>query len=241
MTKAEIQRVPIDRVRPNAYNPNEMDDRVFNELAADVLQDGDVDQPIVVRRVGDDYEIIDGEHRWRAAKVSGQQDILIVEKQVTDDQAKVMTVRRNVLRGSHNRVKFTELVKSLSSHGKTVEEVRKAMALGEREFARAYAAVEPQKIDTSKALSAGEKNMAISTLVANLSQMVREIFQRHGDTAEKAYVAFGHKGKISLMISCDNALQKAVLEFTAICQDDHLTQEQISERLAQALRSVGGS
>src|SRR5712691_11321927 len=63
--------VDIDRLSPNRFQPRtHVDDARLDDLARSIKTNGII-QPIVVRRVGDRFQIIAGERRWRAAKMAG--------------------------------------------------------------------------------------------------------------------------------------------------------------------------
>ena len=63
--------VDIDRLSPNDLQPRGlMDPSALEDLARSIVANGII-QPIVVRRVGDRFQIIAGERRWRAAKIAG--------------------------------------------------------------------------------------------------------------------------------------------------------------------------
>ena len=75
----KLREVPIGDVRPNQLQPR----MVFNEekmasLAGSIREVGLL-QPILVRQVGgQEYEIIAGERRWRAARRAGLQTITVI-------------------------------------------------------------------------------------------------------------------------------------------------------------------
>ncbi|HEV3062236.1 MAG TPA: ParB/RepB/Spo0J family partition protein [Vicinamibacterales bacterium] len=74
--------VDIDLLTPNDFQPRVMmDDARLQELAQSIRSNG-VIQPIVVRRVGDGFQIIAGERRWRAAKLAGLTRVPIAVKDV---------------------------------------------------------------------------------------------------------------------------------------------------------------
>ncbi|HKT81393.1 MAG TPA: ParB/RepB/Spo0J family partition protein [Vicinamibacterales bacterium] len=74
--------VDIDRLSPNSFQPRaSMDDARLEELARSIAANG-VIQPIVVRRVGDKFQIIAGERRWRAAQRAGLLRVPVVVKDV---------------------------------------------------------------------------------------------------------------------------------------------------------------
>jgi ParB family transcriptional regulator, chromosome partitioning protein len=74
--------VDIDRLSPNNFQPRVMaDDARLQELSQSIRTNG-VIQPIAVRRVGDSFQIIAGERRWRAAKLAGLARVPVVVKDV---------------------------------------------------------------------------------------------------------------------------------------------------------------
>jgi ParB family transcriptional regulator, chromosome partitioning protein len=72
----------IDRLTPNEFQPRAYADETrLQELAQSIRSNG-VIQPIVVRRLGDRFQIIAGERRWRAAKLAGLLRVPIVVRDV---------------------------------------------------------------------------------------------------------------------------------------------------------------
>src|SRR4029077_10316625 len=72
----------IDRLEPNDYQPRSyVDDARLQELSRSIRTNGII-QPIVVRRVGDRFQIIAGERRWRAAKVAGLVRVPVIVRDV---------------------------------------------------------------------------------------------------------------------------------------------------------------
>jgi ParB family transcriptional regulator, chromosome partitioning protein len=73
----------IDRLEPNDFQPRGgVDDAGLQELAQSIRANGII-QPIVVRKVGDHFQIIAGERRWRAAKVAGLLRVPVSVREVT--------------------------------------------------------------------------------------------------------------------------------------------------------------
>ena len=103
-TRAQ-RRVPIEFVKPNPRNPR----RAFvegdlDELAASIRERGII-QPILVRTMQgamDQYEIIAGERRWRAAQRAGVHDVPIVLLEVSDREALELAIIENVQRTDLN-------------------------------------------------------------------------------------------------------------------------------------------
>lgn len=69
--RSRLAMLPTESLVPNAWNPNRMRENAFAEYVAEVRRLGRLPKPIVCRPVGDKFEIIDGEHGWRAAKEIG--------------------------------------------------------------------------------------------------------------------------------------------------------------------------
>jgi ParB family chromosome partitioning protein len=80
--------IDIDRLSPNDFQPRgHMDDGRLQDLARSIVSNG-VIQPIVVHKVGDRFQIIAGERRWRAAKLAGLLRVPIVVRDVAPGQEK---------------------------------------------------------------------------------------------------------------------------------------------------------
>ena len=78
--------VDVDRLSPNRFQPRtHVDEARLDDLARSIKANG-VIQPIVVRRVGDRFQIIAGERRWRAALKAGLQRVPIVVREVGTGQ-----------------------------------------------------------------------------------------------------------------------------------------------------------
>jgi ParB family transcriptional regulator, chromosome partitioning protein len=84
--RASPVEADIDRLEPNDYQPrNYVDDARLQELSRSIRVNGII-QPIVVRRVGDRFQIIAGERRWRAAKAAGLLRVPVIVRDVAEGQ-----------------------------------------------------------------------------------------------------------------------------------------------------------
>lgn len=112
----QIQDLELDKIVPNQYQPrHQFSDESIKELADTLDQDGLL-QPIVVREDGDDqYEIIAGERRYRAAKSLGWETIPAIVKNMDDDQAASLALIENLQREDLNPIDeakaYTNLMK----------------------------------------------------------------------------------------------------------------------------------
>ncbi|CAN7549511.1 ParB/RepB/Spo0J family partition protein [Neorhizobium sp. LjRoot104] len=95
--------VPIEHVSRNPKNPRRsFDEAELQDLASSIRQHGIV-QPVVVRPRGtDQFEIIAGERRWRAAQLAGLVEIPVIVRDVDDRTALEIAIVENVQRSDLN-------------------------------------------------------------------------------------------------------------------------------------------
>ena len=112
----EKKKVDIKLVRPNPWNPNTMSKEMF-EKAKHSLKELGMLGSILVREVCGIYEILDGEHRWKAAKELEYTEITVESLGEIDDQkAKVLTVMLNNLKGKDDLEKRAAIFKELNEN-----------------------------------------------------------------------------------------------------------------------------
>lgn len=104
----ELSSVPLDRIRPNRFQPRQdFDEESLAELADSIKQAGLI-QPLLVRQVGDSYEIVAGERRWRAAQRAGLAAVPCVISPVTDEESLLMALIENLQRENLNPMEEAE-------------------------------------------------------------------------------------------------------------------------------------
>ena len=99
------RKAPIEFVKANPRNPRRnFSDEELGELADSIKQRGII-QPIVVRAIkgtNDQFEIVAGERRWRAAQRAGLHEVPIITVEVTDAEALELAIIENVQRADLN-------------------------------------------------------------------------------------------------------------------------------------------
>lgn len=114
VTDPELRWVDTAELRPNPWNPNRMDDEMYAKAIASIRSFGFID-PITVRHFGPVLEIIDGEHRWRAAKSEGINPVPVIDLgDVTDDIARQLTIVLNETRGQADPQRLGALLRDLA-------------------------------------------------------------------------------------------------------------------------------
>lgn len=95
-----LVELPVESIKPNAYNPNTMDTEEFAELVDEVRHLGRLPKPIVVNKGATGWVIVDGEHGWRAAREVGLPTVACEVVEVDSFEAMRQTYKRN--RHGHN-------------------------------------------------------------------------------------------------------------------------------------------
>jgi ParB/RepB/Spo0J family partition protein len=122
----KLVMVQPKQVFPNDWNPNRMNDETFEKEVRSIETNGFID-PITIREVKDakgkvSLEIVDGEHRWRAATKLGIKEIPAVNLgDISDEQAKKLTIIANELRGAPEPALLAALLKDLNESIETSE------------------------------------------------------------------------------------------------------------------------
>ncbi|MDP2927916.1 MAG: ParB/RepB/Spo0J family partition protein [Candidatus Omnitrophota bacterium] len=102
--KEEIVYVQSEQIKPNPFQPREdFDQQSIEELAQSIKEKG-VIQPLLVRRKGDNYELIAGERRLRAANSLGLKEIPIIVRDVSDQDSLELALIENIQREDLNPI-----------------------------------------------------------------------------------------------------------------------------------------
>ena len=93
-----VIELPVDSVKPNPYQPRRVfEPGALDELASSIIEFG-VLQPISVRRIGSQYELIAGERRLRACKLVGLATIPAIIYNFKDDDSALLALLENLQR-----------------------------------------------------------------------------------------------------------------------------------------------
>ncbi len=96
----EIFEISLNDIIPNRFQPREIfNNNELNELAESIKQHG-VIQPIIVRKVGDKYEIIAGERRFRASQIAGKETIPALVRDIDDKEVAKIALLENLQRSN---------------------------------------------------------------------------------------------------------------------------------------------
>ncbi|WP_135229040.1 ParB/RepB/Spo0J family partition protein [Deinococcus fonticola] len=94
--------IAVERLRAGLGQPRrQFDDPKLQALAQSVREQG-VLQPLLVRKVGQEFEIVAGERRWRAAQLAGLSEVPVIIRDLTDVQARQVALIENLQREDLN-------------------------------------------------------------------------------------------------------------------------------------------
>ncbi|NES64399.1 MAG: ParB N-terminal domain-containing protein, partial [Okeania sp. SIO2D1] len=135
----DVAKYKIDRgikiarshIVPNPWNPNELDART-NEALDESLEDYGQIYAILVRPLGDRYQIIDGYHRF--IKIKAQEIYCDIIYKLGDNDAKKLTIQLNETRGKAEPGKLAKLINDLRTK-MNESELRRGLPFDEAHFA----------------------------------------------------------------------------------------------------------
>ncbi len=138
-----VRAVPIEKIKPNTYNPNAVAPPEMQLLYDSIRADG-YTMPIVCYHNQDEdcYIIVDGFHRYRVMlehrdiyeREQGLLPVSVIDKPL--DQRMASTIRHNRARGSHNVDLMSNIVKELHELGRSDDWISKHLGMDRDEILR---------------------------------------------------------------------------------------------------------
>lgn len=109
----ELLEIPLTSIFPSPFQPREeFGGEALEELVSSVREHGLV-QPVLVRPRGQNYELVAGERRWRAAQLAGLSSIPALVKDLDDMQALQVSLVENLQREDLNPLEVAGALKDL--------------------------------------------------------------------------------------------------------------------------------
>lgn len=123
-----IENVSVDQLSPGKYQPRKrFDEESLQELADSIIEQG-LMQPVIVRKADNNFEIIAGERRWRAAKLAKLNTIPVIVRDINDRTASIIALIENMQRVDLSSIEEAEGIKKMiDEFGMTHEEASDAV------------------------------------------------------------------------------------------------------------------
>ena len=124
----EVVEIYLDDIIPNRFQPREVfNEEALNELATSIKEHGII-QPIIVRKIGDKFEIIAGERRYKASVLAGLTKIPAIIRNLDDKEASKVALLENLQRKDLTAIEEARTYqKILEIDSMTQEELGKTM------------------------------------------------------------------------------------------------------------------
>ncbi len=117
-----IQEIPMEDIIPNRFQPRlAFNEEGINELAESIKQHGII-QPLVVRRLGDKFEIIAGERRYKAATMAGLTKVPVIISDIDDNKSAEVALVENIQRRNLTAIEEAKSYKNLLDRGYLTQE-----------------------------------------------------------------------------------------------------------------------
>lgn len=124
----KLEMIFLHKIHPGKYQPRKnFDQDSLKELANSIKEKG-ILQPIIVRKSNDEYEIIAGERRWRAAQIAGFNSVPAVVCNIENNDAIAFSLIENIQRQDLNPIEEALALKRLTEElSITHEDVAKSI------------------------------------------------------------------------------------------------------------------
>lgn len=132
----QIQFINVMDIIPNRFQPRlTFDEKALQELASSIKEHGII-QPLVLRRLGDKYEIIAGERRYKASQIAGLNQVPAIITQMDDNKSAEVAIVENLQRKNLSAIEEAKSYKKLLDRGYlTQEELAKKMGISQSAIA----------------------------------------------------------------------------------------------------------
>jgi len=129
---ANVMQIHIEDIIPNRFQPRlNFDEQALKELSDSIKEHGII-QPLVLRKLGNKYEIIAGERRYKAAQMAGLQTVPAVIANIDDNTSAEVALVENVQRKDLTSIEEARSYKNLLDKGYlTQEQLAKKMGLSQ--------------------------------------------------------------------------------------------------------------
>ncbi|MDZ4788867.1 MAG: ParB/RepB/Spo0J family partition protein [Blastochloris sp.] len=100
----KVHHIHLDRIVVSPFQPRKtFSEQDLSDLVASILEHG-VIQPLIVRKVGDKFELIAGERRWRASRLAGLTEVPVILRQAGDMEVLELAMVENLQRSDLNPI-----------------------------------------------------------------------------------------------------------------------------------------
>lgn len=175
----KIEKISVKKFKPNPWNSNEMPESMFKHLKEEFDRVGFL-QPVLARKKENEFEIIDGEHRWRASKEMNIKEIPAIIVEMDDTTAKTTTINMNQIKGENNPLKFAELLNELEND-LSKEEISEILKISENEIEANKFLLEMPDVDELEEAGEFSKTFSFTFKDKEKADRINKVFEEVKD------------------------------------------------------------
>lgn len=174
-TAASQAQVPVESIERNPYQPRKaFDDDELASLSASIRTHG-VLQPLVVRQVGERYQLVAGERRLRAAREAGLQNVPVTVVDFNDQQTIEAALVENIQRTDLNPIEKAQGFKDyLTRYHMTHEQLAGRLGLGRATITNLVALLE-MPAELQDAVRVGQLSTGHAKILKGINDPARQI------------------------------------------------------------------
>jgi ParB family chromosome partitioning protein len=174
-TAAAQTRVPVESIERNPYQPRKnFDDDELASLSASIRTHG-VLQPLVVRQVGERYQLVAGERRLRAARAAGLESVPVAVVDFNDQQILEAALVENIQRTDLNPIEKAQGFKDyLTRYRITHEQLATRLGLGRATITNLVALLE-LPAELQDAVRVGQLSTGHAKILKGIPEPARQI------------------------------------------------------------------
>ncbi len=201
-----LREIEVSAIRPNQHQPRERFDEELLTALTDSIREVGILQPILVRPMGEEFELIAGERRWRAARRLGLARIPALVRDSSDaaslEEALVENVHRADLNALEEAAAFQQLIEDFSlTHDEVATRVGKSRTAVTNTLRLLQLPPTVQKLVRDGSLPMGHARALLATPDRGLQERLAVVIAREGwsvravEEAVKAPAPRGSGGK----------------------------------------------
>lgn len=185
--KDKIYYIPVEDIIPNRFQPRlAFDEKELNELANSIIKYG-VIQPIVLRSIGEKYEIIAGERRYKASCLAGLKKIPAIINNTDDNTSAEIALLENLQRKNLSVIEEAQSYKKLMDRGFTQEDIATKLGISQSAVANKMRLLNlPKEVQDALLYNRISERHARSLLSLNNEDLQKSLL--HRITSEKLTV-----------------------------------------------------
>lgn len=183
--RAEYRVVPMELIDCNDYNANEMRPEQYRRLVQEIKEHGMLSGVLLFEKASGRYEIVDGEHRFLAAREAGIKEIpaFVLSRRPTRAEQMQLTIKLNSLRGHWNKEKLRDNVLELMALD---EEGLKGLTQIDADIRKQYEAL--TKVQTEEAKQAVGEAEREKRLMAKVEKLIKDALIEGNGAIAKGYL-----------------------------------------------------